>query len=486
MRKIVVVMASFVALTALARAQSSTAGGSADSAARDAMLRGIDGRRDAYADVAKQIWSFAEVGYQEQKSSALLQQQLRAAGFTVRSGVADIPTAFVATYGSGKPVIGVIGEFDALPGLSQEPAPRRSAIVQEGAGHGCGHNLLGTAALAAAIAVKEWLAAGHPGTLRYYGTPAEEGGAGKVYMVRAGLFSDVDAIVTWHPGDRNEASPATNLANITGKFRFHGVAAHAAAAPHKGRSALDAVEAMDYMVNMLREHVPQETRIHYIITRGGAAPNIVPDFAEAYYYARQPDMRILDGVWERIVDAAKGAALGTGTTMDFEITGAVWNVLPNEYLSGVMNRNLERVGGFSYTADEQKFAEELRKTLTEPPTAALGSQEKVQPSRAGAVGTASTDLADVSWNVPTVSMTAATFVPGVPAHSWQATACAGGTIGVKGMMVAAKAMALTTVDLFTDPSHVQKARAEFDQKRGPGFVYKTRLADRKPALDYRK
>src|SRR5262249_35503799 len=244
--------------------------------------------------------------------------------------------------------------------------------------------------------------------------------------------------------------------------------------------------AMNYMVNMMREHVPQETRIHYIITRGGAAPNVVPDFAEAYYYARQPDMRILDGIWERIVDAAKGAAMGTGTTMDFEITGAVWNVLPNEYLSGVMNRNLERVGGFSYTPDEVKFAEDLRKTLNEQPTVAIGSQEKVQPSRVGSVGTASTDLADVSWNIPTVSMTAATFVPGVPAHSWQATACAGGTIGIKGMMVAAKSMALTTADLFSDPSIIQKAKAEFDQKRGPGFVYKTRLADRKPALDYRK
>jgi aminobenzoyl-glutamate utilization protein B len=243
---------------------------------------------------------------------------------------------------------------------------------------------------------------------------------------------------------------------------------------------------MDYMVNMMREHVPQETRIHYIITRGGAAPNIVPDFAEAYYYARQPNMPILDKIWDRIVDTAKGAALGTGTTMDVEVTGAVYNVLPNEYLSGVMNRNLERVGGFSYTPEEAKFAEEIRKTLTDPPDVAVGSQEKIRPMRSGAVMSASTDYADVSWNVPAVSMTGATFAPGVPAHSWQATACAGSTIGVKGMMVAAKSMALTTVDLFTDPSHIQKAKAEFDQKRGPNFVYKTRLADRKPALDYRK
>jgi aminobenzoyl-glutamate utilization protein B len=453
-----------------------------------AMLRSIDSKRETYAGIAKEIWGFAEVGYQEQKSSALLQQQLRAAGFTVKAGVAEIPTAFVATFGSGKPVIAIIGEFDALPGLSQEAqTPNHHAIEENAPGHGCGHNLLGTGALASAIAVKEWLAAsGHSGTLRYYGTPAEEGGSGKVYMIRDGLFKDVDVAVSWHPADRNDASPTGSTANITGKFRFHGLAAHAAAAPERGRSALDAVEAMDYMVNMMREHVPQETRIHYIITRGGAAPNIVPDFAEAYYYARHPNMPILDGIWERMVKAANGAAMGTGTTMELEITGAVYNMLPNTYLAGVMNANLERVGGFSYTPAEQKFAEELRKTLTDAPDIAIGSQEAIRPLRQGQINAASTDLSDVSWNVPTVSMVGATFVPGVPAHSWQATACAGGTIGVKGMMVAAKTMALTTVDLFTNPEHIRKAKSEFDEKRGPNFVYKTRLADRKPALDYRK
>ncbi len=455
---------------------------------RAAMLRNIDVRRDTYAGVAKEIWGFAEVGYQEQKSSALLQQQLRAAGFQVKAGVADIPTAFVATFGSGQPIIGIVGEFDALPGLSQEAqTAARHAIEDNAPGHGCGHNLLGTGALAAAISVKDWLVASrHAGTIRYYGTPAEEGGSGKVYMVRDGLFKDVDVVVSWHPGDRNEASPTSSTANITGKFRFRGVAAHAAAAPERGRSALDAVEAMDNMVNMMREHVPQETRIHYIITRGGAAPNVVPDFAEAYYYARHPNMPILDGIWERMLNVARGAALGTGTTMELEVTGAVYNTLPNQYLSGVMHANLERVGGFAYTPEEIRFAEDLRKTLTDPPDVAIGSQEKIRPIRTGAVNSSSTDLADVSWNVPTVSMTGATFVPGVPAHSWQATACAGGTIGVKGMMVAAKTMALTTVDLFTEPAHIQKARVEFDQKRGPGFVYKTRLADRKPAFDYRK
>ena len=469
-------------------AMSVAAAAQQPSSDRSALLSGIDSKREKYAGVAKEIWGFAEVGFREEKSSALLQQQLKAAGFQVTAGVAGMPTAFVATFGSGKPVIGIVGEFDALPGLSQEAQTANHHAIEAGMpGHGCGHNLLGTGALAVAVAVKEWLtASGHAGTLRYYGTPAEEGGSGKVYMIRDGLFKDVDVAVSWHPGDRNEASPASSTANITAKFRFHGVAAHAAMAPERGRSALDAVEAMDHMVNMMREHVPQETRIHYIITGGGAAPNIVPDFAEVYYYARHPNMPVLDGIWERVVNAAKGAALGTGTTLDLEITGAVYNVLPNTYLSGVMNGNLEKVGGFTYTPAEMKFAQELRNTLTDPPNVQIGSQEKVQPLRQGLINSASTDYADVSWSVPAVSMTGATFVPGVPAHSWQATACAGGTIGVKGMMVAAKTMALTTVDLFSDPSHIQKAKAEFDQKRGPNFAYKTRLADRNPALDYRK
>ena len=342
--------------------------GSAQQAPDTAIIQSIDSKGQAYADVAERIWGFAELGYQEQKSSALLQAQLKGAGFDVKAGVADIPTAFTASYGSGKPVIGIVGEFDALPGLLQDVTPARRPIAENAPGHGCGHNLLGTGSVAAAIAVKEWLAASRrPGTLRFFGTPAEEGGSGKVYMIGAGLFNDVDVVVSWHPGDRNEARAASNLANISAKFRFHGVAAHAAAAPQQGRSALDAVEAMDYMVNMMREHVPQETRIHYIITRGGAAPNVVPDFAEVYYYARHPNMPILDGIWDRMINAAKGAALGTGTTMDFELIGAEYNVLPNEYLSGIMRKNLERIGGFKYTPDEQKFAEDIRKTLTEPP-----------------------------------------------------------------------------------------------------------------------
>jgi len=450
-----------------------------------AVLASIDARARGYGDVALQIWKFAEVGYQEQKSSALLQEQLRNAGFTVKAGVAEIPTAFTAEWGSGKPVIGIVGEFDALPGLSQAAEPERHALEAEGPGHGCGHHLFGTASTAAAIAVKEWLAANkRTGTLRFFGTPAEEGGAGKVYMLRAGLFDDVDTVVTMHPGDRNASSASSSLANITGKFRFRGVSAHASAAPDRGRSALDAVEAMNTMVNLMREHVPSDARIHYVITNGGKAPNVVPDYAESYYYARHNDMRVLDGIWERITNAARGAALGTGTTMELELTGAVWNVLPNSYLVGLMQKNLKTVGGYEYTPAERQFAEVLRKSLDGdlPPIDSANSVSTPEPG----IGGASTDLGDVSWSVPTVQLTAATWVPGTPAHSWQAVAAGGMSIGVKGMIVAAKSMALTAIDLFTEPAHIEKARAEFVKRRGPDFKYTTRLADRKPALDYRK
>jgi aminobenzoyl-glutamate utilization protein B len=448
------------------------------------VIEGIEAKREAYANIALQIWKYAETGYQEEKSSALLESRLAEAGFTLQKGAADIPTAFVASYGSGNPVIAFIGEYDALPGLSQDAVPEKKPVAAGAPGHGCGHNLLGTASMAAAIEVKNWLASAHrEGTVRFYGTPAEEGGAGKVYMVRAGLFRDVDVAVSWHPGDRNQASASSNLANISAKFRFHGVASHAAAAPDKGRSALDAAEAMDMMVNMMREHVPQETRIHYIITRGGAAPNIVPDFAEVYYVARHPDMKVLEGIWQRIVDAARGAALGTGATMDMEILGGVYNILPNSYLAGLQNKNLQRLGGIKYTDEERAFAEALRRTMLNP-ALPLGAQEEIRPQDA-AITPASTDLGDVSWNVPTTEFTTATWVPGTSAHSWQAVACDGMSIGIKGMMLAAKTMALSGVELFTDSAHIRRARAEFEQRRG-GFTYKPIVGDRKPPLDHRK
>jgi aminobenzoyl-glutamate utilization protein B len=450
------------------------------------LIGSIEASGARYAEMAKQIWSFSEVGYQETRSSALLASELETAGFTVTRGVVGIPTAFVAEFGSGKPVIGILGEFDALPGLSQDTTPLQKAIIANAAGHGCGHNLFGVGSLAAAVAVKQWMAANRiTGTLRYYGTPAEEGGSGKVYMVRDGLFRDVDAVIAWHPGDMNDINGTSSQANITGKFRFRGISAHAAGAPERGRSALDGVEAMNVMVNMLREHVPQETRLHYVITNGGRAPNVVPDFAEVYYYARQNDMTILDDVWDRVVKAAQGAAMGTGTTVDFEITGSVYPILLNEALARVMYKHLQRVGGARYTAEEEAFARSLQQSLGNQ-AKSLEAAWTIAPWEFGGNSTGSTDVADVSWNVPTVQIGAATWVPGTAAHSWQAVAASGMSIGAKGMMTAAKTMALTAADLFVTPATLVAAKAELDQRRGTDFVYRTRLGDRKPALDYRK
>lgn len=448
------------------------------------VLKSLSEKSGQYATIANQIWGFAEVGFQEIKSSNLLQQTLEQAGFKVQNNVAGMPTAFTATFGSGKPVIGILGEFDALPGVSQEAVPELKPIPNQKAGHACGHHLFGTASAAAAIEVKNWLIANKKsGTIRLYGTPAEEGGSGKVYMVREGLFNDVDVVLHWHPGNSNNASPANSLANKTGKFRFQGIASHAAAAPEKGRSALDGVEAMNYMVNMMREHVPQETRIHYVITRGGEAPNVVPANAEVYYYVRHHNRDEVKNIWERIVNAAKGAALGTGTKVEIEITGGVYDVLPNESLAKLMDKNLRVVGGYIYSSEEQKFAIEIQKTLTgkipsHESTIQVGEFEMRS-------GTASTDVGDVSWTVPTVGLLTATWVPGTPAHSWQAVAAGGTSIGIKGMMVAAKTLTLTVIDLFSDPAFIDEAWKEFNTRRGSDFKYEALIGDRKPALNYR-
>jgi len=443
----------------------------------------LDARAPEFGDIAQKIWDLAEVGYQEKQSSALLEGELEAHGFTVERGVAGIPTAFVASYGSGKPVIGLLGEFDALPGINQDRVPERKPIEGKPAGHACGHHLFGTASSAAAIAAAEWLKqTGHSGTVRLYGTPAEEGGSGKVYMVRAGLFNDVDVVLSWHPGDGNDASPGSNLAVKSAKFRFKGVSAHAAAAPDRGRSALDAVEAMDFMANLMREHVPQETRIHYVITSGGSAPNVVPDFAEVYYYVRHPDPEMVRSIFDRLVKAAEGAAAGTGTTMEYEVVGGSYSRLPVVALQQLVYDNLEQVGGVHYDAQEQHFAELLKQQLPKDP--AVETAADIRPFEMKRTY-ASSDAGDVSWMVPTSTLSAATWVPGTAAHSWQAIAAGGTSIGEKGMMVAAKTLAFSAVDLFADASKLAEVRAEFAERRGDDFEYRPLLGDRDPPLDYR-
>ena len=456
-------------------------------AAQDAQIAGIEARRDHYAGVARQIWEWAEVGYQEEQSSELLKGELEAAGFSVDSGVAGMPTAFVASYGSGGPIIGILAEYDALPGISQDAVPERSPIIEGGAGHACGHHLFGAGSVAAAIAVKEWLdESGHEGTIRLYGTPAEEGGAGKVYMVRDGLFDDVDVALHWHPGSQNSARAGRSLANKSAKFRFSGYSAHAAGAPERGRSALDGVEAMNHMVNLLREHVPQETRIHYVITHGGFAPNVVPDFAEVYYYVRHPNAPTVLELFERVARAAEGAALGTGTEVEYEVIHGLYDLVPNVALGQVMDENLRKVGGVEYTEAERAFARQIQATFEGGPSRPLGSEEEIEEFGVEGVGGGSTDVGDISWVVPTTGLSTATWVPGTSAHSWQAVAAGGTDIGTKGMMVAAKTLALTTIELFQSPDLIAAAWEELTERRGADFAYEALLGDRPPPLDYRR
>ena len=446
----------------------------------------VEQRSDHYERMAHQIWNFAELGYQEKKSTQLLQNELKQEGFEVTAGVAGIPTAFVASFGTGKPVIAILGEFDALPGVSQDAVPVRKVLEERGAGHACGHHLFGVGSVAAGIAVKNWLKENQvTGTVRVYGTPAEEGGGGKIYMVKAGLFDDVDIVLHWHPANANSADAASSLANKSAKFRFYGKAAHAAGSPERGRSGLDGVEAMNHMVNMMREHIPSSSRIHYVITRGGEAPNVVPEFAEVFYYCRHPQAEIVKKNFEWIVQAAQGASLGTQTSMEYEVIHGLLNLVPNEVLGRAMHTNLLKVGGVYYDEDEMEFAKKLSESFGDIPFN-LESAKAVRPFRVSEVGSGgSTDVGDVSWVVPTAGMRAATWVPGTPGHSWQAVACGGTSIGSKGMLVAAKTLAMTTADLFTNPDLIKKAWSELERRRGTNFKYESLVGDRQPPLDYR-
>lgn len=440
---------------------------------------------DRTARVAQSLWEYAELGYLETRSSALLQSELAAEGFRIERGIADIPTAFVAEWGKGGPVIAILAEMDALPGINQSAQAHRDHIEGKHAGHACGHNLFGAGSLTAAIAVRKWLEeTGTPGRIRLYGTPAEEGGSGKVYMTRAGLFDDVDIAIHWHADDENSAAARTSLANRSAKFRFAGISAHAAGAPERGRSALDGVEAMNMMANMLHEHMPQDARMHYVITSGGIAPNVVPDFAEVFYYVRHPDPDGVEEIWTRLENAAKGAAQGTGTKVEWEVIHGNNPLLVNETLARVMDEKLRSLGGVEYTSEERAWAEELQASLGDA-AKPLANAARIEPYEKS-LGYGSTDVGDVSWATPTVGVRTATWVPGTSSHSWQAIAASGHSIGHKGAQLAAKAMASMATELFTNPRLRAAAKAEFDASRGENYEYRSLLGDREPPLDYRK
>ena len=452
----------------------------------DDVLESIELHKTKFQNVALEIWSYAELGYQEEQSSSLLASSLEDAGFTIKKGVAGIPSAFIAEFNNGGPVIGILGEFDALPGLAQTTSPFKEVIDNPtGAGHACGHHLFGAASAWAAVSVKEWIVKNNiPGTIRFYGTPAEEGGSGKVYMVREGLFNDVDIVLHWHPDDANSANSRTSNSNKSAKFTFNGISAHAAGSPEQGRSALDGVEAMNHMVNMMREHIPQESRIHYVITKGGLAPNVVPDLAEVYYYVRHPKMSIVEELFARVVNTASGAAIGTDTKMTYEVMHGNFSLLPNDTLQKIVYGNLESLGGITYDSFENEYASEIYTTFFEPDNK-IGSQELVRPFNTSH-GYGSTDVGDVSWNVPTAGLRTATWVPGTASHSWQAVASGGTSIGLKGAELAAKTLAKSAVEIFSNPSIIIDSKNELKTRVGNDFQYKPLLGDREPPLDYRK
>jgi aminobenzoyl-glutamate utilization protein B len=441
----------------------------------EAIARAVEGRREAFIDLSDRVWGMPEICYTEIRSSAEHAAELERHGFRVTRGVAGIPTAVIGEAGDDGPVIAILGEYDALPGLSQEAGVAEPRPIDAGGnGHGCGHNLLGSAAMLAAAGLKDWLESnGLPGRVRYYGCPAEEGGAAKTFMVRAGAFDDVDAAISWHPYAFTEVMPPVALANTRVDFTFAGRASHAAAAPHLGRSALDAVELMNVGVNYMREHMPSDARIHYaVLETGGIAPNVVQAHARVRYSVRARDLHGMRALLERVRKVAEGAALMTETRMDMTIISAVSNLLPNRTLERAMFGVMERLGAPDFDRADLSFADEIQGTLSEedirsayrivglsrantslsPTVVPLDSRHELAPG--------STDVGDVSWAVPTVQAHCATFAIGTPFHSWQLVAQGKSPAAHKGMVHVAKIMAATAGALFTDEALLSAAKAD--------------------------
>lgn len=453
---------------------------------KNAGLQYLEDSFPQYDALQKKIHSFAEPGYQETRSSAALSGWLEDNGFSVQRGIAGIPTAFVARYGSGSPVIGLMAEFDALPGMSQDTVTLRMPRVEGGYGHGCAHNLLGTAAVAGAVSISRYLASGHQGTVLLFGCPAEEGGSGKAYLVMDGFFDECDLVMDWHPHTANTVRLSEGLANVSAKFTFHGVSSHASDSPWNGRSALDAVEAMDHMMNLMREHLPPQSRIHYVITDGGKAPNIVPERAQVYYYLRHPHGEFVQEMLQRTVAAAEGAAKGTGTTMTYELIHGNYETTINRHLAEMMLRNLVKVGGLDLDAREQEWLLDIMPECgLERDSANLLAMTTVVPEiDAVTEDGASTDVGNVSRVVPVARLEMATSLKGI--HTWQQAATAGTTIGTKALLGVAKVFFLTAVDLYNSPADVSAIRSEFEARFGKEPVFEPLQGHRTPPLDYRK
>ena len=440
----------------------------------------VERQRGELIRMSDQIWGFAEIGLQESRSAEVLASYAQRNGFTVERGVAGMPTAFVASYGSGKPVIGILGEYDALPGISQKAIPSREVLHAGEAGHGCGHNLFGAASLGAAVAIKEMIAAGTlKGTVRFYGTPAEESLGGKIFMIRDGLFKDVDVVIAWHPDDKTTVDNLGAQANVQFMVEFRGKTAHAAADPWNGRSAADAAEAFTHGVNLLREHVRPTVRLHYTVERAGDVPNVVPDYARVHTWVRDSRRPGVDTVFARVKEIARGAAIIAGVEHTVTVQTGSSDMIILDHGLKLLHENLAWIGAPTYTDAEQAFARTLQTNTGQPAIgmkADLAPLAPVLPDPPGG----STDVGDVSQVVPTLHFYAATAPSGVPWHAWPVVASSGMSIGHKGLMWASKAMAATAVDLFSDAEVRGKVQAEFAEKT-KGMTYKWLVPDGPPA-----
>jgi aminobenzoyl-glutamate utilization protein B len=473
MRTVVLIATALVSLTASSHAAATR------EALKKSAVASVEARRAELVGLSEKLWGFAETALRETKSSALLADYAERQGFRVTRGVAGMPTAFVATYGEGKPIIGILGEYDALPGLSQKAQPTREALSPGAPGHGCGHNLFGPASLGAALAIKDRIQAGElRGTVRFYGTPAEEAVGGKVYMAREGLFNDLDVALAWHPDSVTKADTGSSQALVDLAVEFKGKSSHAAFDPWNGRSAVDAMELFTHGINMLREHVRPTVRMHYAIQKGGDVPNVVPEHARLWLWLRDRKRAGVEDVLGRVREMAEGAARMGGVELVFTVQGGDYEILVNEQGARLLHENLMWLGPLSYTEAEQEFARALQRAAGVEPT---GMDGTVHPWDERDEEGGSTDVGDVSWLVPTLHVSVATAPARTPWHAWPVVACAGMSIGHKGMAHAARALAVTMVDLFEDQQVRDAIREEFAQKTR-GSVYKAYIPAGPPPI----
>jgi len=449
---------------------------------KKAIVTSIEKHQAELIKISDSIWALAETAFEEDDSSRILADYAEANGFSVDRGVAGMPTAFVATYGSGSPVISVLGEFDALPGISQKAQPTKEPLHEGAAGHGCGHNLFGTASLGAAIAVKELIEAGKlKGTVKFFGTPSEEKYFGKIWMVREGLWDDVDVNVSWHPSAMTVADVQSSLALVDFKVEFFGQAAHASADPWNGRSASDALELYTTGINYYREHIKPTVRIHYHIQDGGQVVNVVPDYARLWVRVRDTKRSGMMPVYERVKAMAEGAAIMANVDYKISLISGIYEVLVNRAGGEIMQKNLELLGPITYTEDEMAFGRKIQEATGKPQ---VGMDSSIQPLEETKEhpGGGSTDVGDVSWNVPNINLGVTVAPKDTPWHSWAVVACGGMSIGHKGLLHASKAMAMTMTDLFENQKLVEKVKAEYKERKGD-VVYEAIVPDGPPPID---